>query len=891
MKQSLSRLSPLISAICALGIFGIFYAIYGIYPFGEKSVAWCDMQQQGIPLLTQMREILRSGDNVCYTPLDAGGMNFLGIFYFFLCNPFSCIALYTDIPLNLLMNLLVPMNLALASAAASVWIGYRIPKSNAFTRVLTGVMYGVCGYGLFYFQNLMWLDVQALAPLLLLAVDMLLHRRRVLPYVAALSALVTLCFYLGFMAAIFLLIYVALAIRYSVSPDEKPAAARRFWCANIAAACITAAVWLPALLEVMASARGGGIIHSLQKGYITDGAEDKLALLLCTPLIFAVIPWVFKRRANISEAEQMRRMLLSLLLLTAAMFDPINRMWHTGSYQAFPFRWAFFPILLLLTLAAELFSEPRAESERKVGVGWHLLLVGICASAGISSYVLLRFSKKELLEFLRTLWVDLPMLWRVAIPAVICVIGYVLLLQLYRKRQLNHRICAAFMALLFACHLPFSMFYAFCGNAAEDPLYAQTMSAAHQIQDDTFYRVKQTKKYAHANMVGALGYPTLAHYTSLTREDFLVGVKKMGYSSYWMEVPSTGGTVLSDALWGVRYQLGQTRDFPAWTEQVWTDKRLSIAKSTYQLPIGIVTEDFPEADLPSGSRTAVQRYLAATMLGADDLIVEYPATATNYCTLANDPATGLVTCNVDKEAEEIKEIRFAMFVPDHQALYFDLYSLTGTEIGNPRNGAVSVSVNGKNLRYQYPENDSNGVIFLGEYAGDYVSVRIVVNKDFACESFGVFGIRLDAMADAFEAVHGAEVVYDGRGCYSAKCTNEKSGVLTLAIPFDEGFTATVNGESAEIVRTNSCEMSVAVPSGDCEIRLKFVPRGLRIGMIFSVVGAGLTLLALGLRRAKRLTLPVWTGRAALAASAVSFALVLLIVYISPLIIFITGCFT
>ena len=56
--------------------------------------------------------------------------------------------------------------------------------------------------------------------------------------------------------------------------------------------------------------------------------------------------------------------------------------------------------------------------------------------------------------------------------------------------------------------------------------------------------------------MGALGYDTLAHYTSLTDGDYIFALKKLGYSSYWMEVCSNGGTRITDAVLANKYTVG-----------------------------------------------------------------------------------------------------------------------------------------------------------------------------------------------------------------------------------------------------------------------------------------------------------------------------------------------
>ena len=45
------------------------------------------------------------------------------------------------------------------------------------------------------------------------------------------------------------------------------------------------------------------------------------------------------------------------LLLLPVILDPINKMWHTGSYQSFPVRYGYMLNFLLLLFAAEILSR------------------------------------------------------------------------------------------------------------------------------------------------------------------------------------------------------------------------------------------------------------------------------------------------------------------------------------------------------------------------------------------------------------------------------------------------------------------------------------------------------------------------------------------------------
>ena len=63
MKQKYIR--ALLPPLVMLLIFSIFYTVCGIAPFSTKSIAWCDMEQQVIPL---MLDLCSPGKTVSSTP-------------------------------------------------------------------------------------------------------------------------------------------------------------------------------------------------------------------------------------------------------------------------------------------------------------------------------------------------------------------------------------------------------------------------------------------------------------------------------------------------------------------------------------------------------------------------------------------------------------------------------------------------------------------------------------------------------------------------------------------------------------------------------------------------------------------------------------------------------
>ena len=95
---------------------------------------------------------------------------------------------------------------------------------------------------------------------------------------------------------------------------------------------------------------------------------------------------------------------------------------------------------------------------------------------------------------------------------------------------------------------------------------------------------------------------------------------------------------------------------------------------------------------------------------------------------------------------------------------------------------------------------------------------------------------LDKLEKAINKTKTADLKVDG-GKISGTADNAKSGQwLFLSVPYDSGFSATINGKSAEIYRSMSGFMAVKLEEGKNDITFSFCPKGLKPGIVLSVAG-------------------------------------------------------
>ena len=82
---------------------------------------------------------------------------------------------------------------------------------------------------------------------------------------------------------------------------------------------------------------------------------------------------------------------------------------------------------------------------------------------------------------------------------------------------------------------------------------------------------------------------------------------------------------------------------------------------------------------------------------------------------------------------------------------------------------------------------------------------------------------------------------DAKG-FTAAVTREKDSLVFFSVPYDEGWSATVNGTNTTVEKVNSGFMAVKVGAGDSVIRFEYTTPGLKTGIIISLISSAVLLI-------------------------------------------------
>ncbi len=844
-----------LSFAVTLGILLFGFWAGGMYPFGVGTVAWCDMSQQVIPVFCDYKDILQGNSSMLLNTANAGGMSFYGVFLFYLTSPLNLLVLLynkTDIPY--LMNILVLLKLSLGAFTCAYSLKKLEKDLKIGFAVCLGCTYAFSGYGMLFYQNLMWLDMVYLFPLTILGAFTLLRENRPALLTVCLILSVFLNFYISFMVFLFVIFFFGIYALLNLKKNRK--IYLNLGLSGVTALLVTAVIWLPALFQYFSSGRGSGVIAELREAELFASTDTTLVILLSSGILGVIFLWSI---INFKTLDKECRLLLYTLALSCIplVLEPINLMWHTGSYMSFPARYGYMPIFTALLLGAKLLKGGNGDCPvRLKGLSIFPVILPLLLFA-------LKFTGENLSSlssYVNTLWGNRSSIRGTLVLFTVFALSFGLTLLFFKKRLLSYRAVAVIFCLIIAteglCNAKIYMLSA--KEKFDYDGYTQMLELKENTAREGFWRLGATHKVTHANNMGAAGFNSISHYTSLNSESFMTAAKNLGYSGYWMETGNWGGSILSDALLSVGYIVDGE----------------GIKENPYFLGLGIKAVGKIPQELSQNDRILSVGEAFASITDCESPVKQADAGKTENCKIYTTQSGYYV----ENTAEVNGKIYYRVACSDPTTLYFDCYNGFSTQLTEPINNSLKIYVNGELLTVSYPTQSQNGLLRLGSFENASVNITIEVLKNVQCTSFGVYSVDNTAVATAIKNTQSGSLSYT-RG----KITGEiQKGSYFISIPHNEGLRVTLNGE--KVAYTKALDGFIAIDTSDSgTLEISLIPKGLYVGGGISLIGIVLLILFLKYRtvisekndRLSDIVYGVFLGG--------SFG-VLLLVYIMPIII-------
>lgn len=219
------RTAPWFAAATAMAAYCLAMAVHGTYPFGGRSRAVNDLGNQFVPFHARLWDLMHGeahGD-LFFNWASGYGTPFLADFFTYLMNPFSwLVGIFPRHSVEFPVFLVTLFSVGLAAALMTVFLG-RLHEGSPWLRALLSVGFGLSAWMISDgFSDPMWMWGLVALPLLGIAYDWCLRRRR---WVTG-ALLVTVCWAGNFYTAAMATIGMALILLVRVLLDGRPVAER-----------------------------------------------------------------------------------------------------------------------------------------------------------------------------------------------------------------------------------------------------------------------------------------------------------------------------------------------------------------------------------------------------------------------------------------------------------------------------------------------------------------------------------------------------------------------------------------------------------------------------------------------------------------------------------------
>ncbi len=894
----------------------LVYAIKGVYPFGVNTVAYNDLPCNFIAVYTYFWDVLH-GDAGLYLNLYSGlGVSMADLTGAFLFCPINLL-LYLSSRDGLIyfMSFFVAIKIVLSALTMSFY--YKKHYKDLTFTVCAGVLYSCCGFVIQFYTNPFFLDYVIIFPLLVYAYERMLKEHKYALFAILMFFTSFMYFQLLIPVMIYLLLKAYFILR-EVEGDKRADSIKILFIIMILCFMVAAFNLLPLILQLLSSSRVGTIsgfnYYDAMKGVHRYDRYQKYFMLYGSEAAIAVMLMIWLKGARMIRKYSANMILIALIALPI-IHEGINLLWHGGSYKGFPLRFGYMITFECIILFGEFcrnndFADIRINSRIIAG----LSIAGIIG-ATVASCLFFR-------KFLYTGTSNLMLYQGYGILISIFAAAYLLILlngsAEIRKILLCIMIiiqaslgCYGFIApKLASIDSEKNTALTNCINAHE---YFENHAVEGRIKTDSGSYIP------NGGMI--IGAPDIGSWLNgLDSDTEMMLRERMGYDGITSAVYDSGGTVFSDALLGVTAAVSLNNP-----NELLYDTREDagfIHDSRYTMPFGLITD----SDIPDSSHKAFdfQNDLFSDITGLNvELISKYDIadltaerkeiSVTDYvkeyeqCYIEDDvfyKSMEYLSAETDAQNESISDD----FSDDVAFIYEynvetkieglkSAYLMCDGNDGQILLIANEVPVNTKCIGddpgkiYDYPNTLKNGILPLGTYNDSDLKFKIYSDEE-ELKDVKIGLLDLEVLEKGINEVKNRQDLDISFAKSGMRVTGKinRAGRLLLPMGYSDNWKAEINGADTKIIPcVNGGLISVDVPEGEVDIQFKYQPKGLKEGIIISVVGiiAAIAAVVLAKRRKEnceenRSRVTVITDRIIYHAFYTVFAIVILVLYVIPM---------
>ena len=843
------------SALLSFCAIAICYTSLGVYPFGEKSVMIIDMHHQYSAFFSLMREKVLSFGSMTYSDSVGMGSGFIPLVAYYLCSPFNLIALI--FPRSHLTEAIALIEvLKITSAGATFAIFCRgVFKKDDYGTVAVSVAYALNAYFIAYSWDVMWLDCLVLLPLIVYGLEKVMNGKSPLLYCITLGLAITTNYYIGYMICVFLVLWYAMRTfennsRFAgLAPDSKAKAYIKNFLRFVWTSAVGGLLSMWILVPTAISLRD------------TSGAEDKFAREVTSNFDF----WdIFSRtlygNTPTERGDNLPNIYCSVLaVLLIAIFLTCRKIrlrtrvcfggllgilvvlmannWTNFAFHGFhfpndlPYRNSFLVCFVMLSIAIQALDKIETVTREGMFKAFVLVAGMIIAEqkfGGSSDYEMIWYS--------------------LALAALYAVVFGAFPVGKYAAKG------TALAVALALCFLEVS---------------ANSVDMIHQLNDNEVFTdrasfvedyeinkaaVRQVTKYntdgsrmeilprKTCNDNALYGYPGLTVFASSNAKSTTTLMGKLGFAINGVNSYIYNSYVpLIDSVLNLKYVVfnHELRNHAqlSYVDQVYDSE--GNYRYIYENSLALARGFTVDNDIVYWNTNNTEKY--ENPFEVQNKLVEYAVNGA--------PVYQMLDLAVESQEDMNVEITGSYFYAESDGgsgSFTAMHTVADKAqyyIYVDCRAASSISVQVGNSNWNVTPYEPY-IIDMGRLA-EGTEVRVNINSSSTC-SGNIFLAEMDGEAlNAAVSVLGQSqwnVTEYGDGHFKGSISAAEDCVMFTSIPYNDGWTATVDGKRADTVRIGDALLGIYLTSGSHEVELNYHTGGFPLGIILTIAGIALLVL-------------------------------------------------
>ena len=853
-------------------------------PFGKYSMLYSDMYHQYYPFFVEFRDAIRSGDGLMYTWSVGLGMDYLGLIAYYLASPLNLLSvLVPEMWLLEFFSLLVPIKLGLAGLFFAIFLNKLFGKYDLSISVFGG-FYGLCAWALGFQWNIMWLDTFALLPLVALGTVSLLRDKKFILYTLTLFLSICANYYIGLFTCIFvfLLFFVYQICRWG-GWKKFFLDLGRIALFSVLAIGMTAILELPALaalqttqssvnkfptgfrLNIASSHDLKGLFDAMRQvagnmgGSLEPNFKEGLPNVYCG-IVSVYLMFLYLTAKDVKLRDKVCGVCLLLFFNVSFIIRQLDYIWHGFHFtNMIPYRFSFLYSFVVLYMAYRAWLMRRKFSTKQL-IGAAILAAAILACSNeLTTTVPVELGPLE---------VDFPLYF---VYNLVFLVLYLLAMltgniedpipedaterQLARARadRARQRRRASWLVLtvmgveLAANLVCFGLYFTGTGVSNYPKGTTYTASVIRYMKerekDELFYRAETT--HSQTLNDGALNnYNGVSAFTSSANVKTTLFMQALGYGAkntynrYLFEESSP----VSNLFLGLKYMIDRDGKDKTSTffENVNKFGDTTLLENQAYLPLGFLAEK-QLADLTfdsSGNAFEFQNDLFTAATGVqEDVWHRIPgenlALTASGVTITENNSAGY--CKYT-DTEDKSSVTFT-YTADRDGFLCIHLTL-------PKRNDYYVSLNGVEL---YKESISlpQMVAVDDVKTGDVIDIRIVCDAgESSSMTVDAAILNMDRFWQGYDVLNASTLeLAEFESTYvEGEITCDRDGLLYTSIPQNGNWSATVDGEPAEIKLVGDCMAAVELTEGGHTVAFTYHNAAFSLGwkvtfVCFAIFGA------------------------------------------------------